>query len=216
MGKKVESTSDIPVVIEPPATETNKEIADTMELYRVFSRSLFGENHEPGKIKVKRGQPDPQKITMLKVERDFIISQKGRNNTESTIKTYEKHFNRIFDFLGFQYLTQGKEVVDEAIENSDYYGSARQIGASMPVLVLEIDCFPAFYQDYMREVKGLGEQTIVSSMRHLRAIIYFAQEQKWIKDFDIKVKDIQPDLKPTFTNPKSTPALKYPLPNLWR
>lgn len=179
---------------------TNDEIQEGMERYRVFQRSLFGENHEAGTVKIKRGQQDPRKITMLMVEREFLLAQMGRHNAESTLKTYQKHFNWVFDFLGFQYFRQSMEHIEDAIsDNAPKYGTSREVGQSMPVLVLETDNFPAFYQDYLQNVRHLSEQTILSAMRHLRAIIYFAQQQKWIKEFDIKIKEVQPDIKPTFS-----------------
>lgn len=84
--KKVTETSNIPVVTEAPKAETNNEIATSMEKYSVFARSIFGDDYQVGVIKVKRGQPDPKTITMLKVEKEFIIAQKGRHNSEKQLR----------------------------------------------------------------------------------------------------------------------------------
>lgn len=197
--KKIETTSEIPVIVEQPKVETNEDIERTMEKYRVFAKSLFGDDYEIGKVKIKKGQQDPKTITMLKVKKEFIIAQKGKHNSQETINTYEKHFNYLFDFLGFNYLKQSREILKEVLDNNEKYGTMRQIGASMPVLVLELDNISAFYQDYLENVKKHQEQTILADLRHLRAIIYFAQEKKWIREFKITIKEKQPDIKPTFT-----------------
>lgn len=181
-------------------TDSNKEIAKRMERYNGFARSLFGDDYEVGKVKVAKGYKDPRKITMLKLEEEFKLEQQARGNSEDTIKTYSKHFHKLYDFLGMQYLRQSPDIVDYVLEHSEEYGTMREIGASMPVLVLQLDNFIAYYQRYLREVKKNSEQTIISSMRHARAIIYFAQEKKWIEKFSIKVRDKEPDIKQTFTD----------------
>lgn len=198
---QVTESKDIPVIVDnsEPKMATNAELKESMERYRVFTRSLFGDDYEIGAIKIKKGQPDPKKITMLKVEFEFILSQKAKGNSEQTIKSYKKNFNRIYDFLGFQYLRQGIEIIDEVLDNNEKYGTAREIGASMPVLVFGIPNFMAYFQDYLKNVCHLAPQTILSAVRHVKAIIYFTQEQGWIKEYGIKVKELKPEIKSTFT-----------------
>lgn len=170
-----------------------------MERYRVFARSLFGEDYEVGAVKLKKGQPDPKKITMLKVQYEFILSQKARGNSEATIKSYIKNFNRIYDFLGFQYVKQNNAILNDVLENTEKYGNPREIGASMPVLVFEIPNFMAFYQDYLNNVLQVSPQTALSSVRHVKAIIYYTQEQGWVRDYGIKIKELKPEIKNVFS-----------------
>lgn len=195
--KRQAKEPEIPVIIEDAKTETNDEIALALERYNGFARSLFGSDYELGKIKVKRGQQDPRKITMLKVYKEFQLAQIAKGNSEATIKTYEKHFHLICEFLGFNYLMQGKEVVEDAITRE--LGTSREIGASMPVLVFEIDNITAYYIKYLN-LRGLSQQTIISSLRHFRAIVYFTQEKGWVKQYKIKIKDVPPEPKTEFTN----------------
>lgn len=199
--KKVTETTDIPVIVDntEPKVATNKELEVSMERYRVFGRSLFGDDFEVGAVKIQKGQIDPSKITLLKVQYEFILAQKARGNSEATIKSYIKNFNRIYDFVSVQYLKSSKEVMEEVLDNVEKYVSARQIGASMPVLVFELPNFMAFYKDYLENVAKVSPQTVLSSVRHVKAIIYFAQEQGWIKEFGIKVKELKPEIKSTFT-----------------
>lgn len=195
--KQVEKTPEIPVVISEPKLETNDEIAIALERYNGFARSLFGTDYELGKVKLKKGQKDPRKITMLKVWQEFNLEQEARGNSDATLKTYRKHFNQIFDFLGFNYLMQGKEVADDAINRK--LGTAREIGAGMPVLVLSLDNIAAYYRKYLKG-KKLSEQTIASALRHFRAIVYFTQEKGWIEKYEIKIKEPKPEPKKEFTD----------------
>ena len=84
--KKVTEAKEIPVIVDKsePKMPTNQEIKDSMERYRVFARSLFGDDYEIGAIKIKKGQPDPKKITMFRVQSEFILAQKARGNSEQT------------------------------------------------------------------------------------------------------------------------------------
>lgn len=195
--KKVERAAEIPAVVVEPKQETNDEIAKAMEKYNGFARSLFGTDYEIGKVKLTKKEQNPYKITMLKLWQEFNLAQVARGNTEATIKTYEKHFNKVYEFLGFNYLMQGRAVATDAAERE--IGTIREIGAGMPVKVLELDNIQAYYIKYLKD-KGLGQQSIISAQRHFRAIVYFAQEKGWVKQFDIKVKDIPPDPKTEFTD----------------
>lgn len=195
--KQVDKVSEIPAIITEQKPETNEEIANALKRYNGFARSMFGADYELGKIKIKRSQKDPLKITMLKVQQEFILEQEARGNSDATIKTYLKHFNQIYDFLGFQYLMQGKDVVDDAINRK--IGTAREIGAGMPVLVLSLENIVAYYRRYLKG-KKLSEQTILSSLRHFRAIVYFSQEKGWIDKYEIKIKEVPPEPKKEFSD----------------
>lgn len=194
---QVDKAPEIEAVVSEAKLDTNDEIAVALERYNGFARSMFGTDYELGKVKIKKGQRDPRRITMLKVWQEFNLEQVARGNSEATIKTYLKHFNQIFDFLGFQYLKQGRAVADDAINRG--LGTAREIGAGMPVLVLSLDNIVAYYRKYLKD-RGLSEQTILSSLRHFRAIVYFTQEKGWIDKFDIKIKEVLPEPKKEFSD----------------
>lgn len=210
--KKVTETTEIPVIVDKtePKVQTNAELQASMERYRVFGRSLFGDDFEVGAVKLNKGQVDPRKITLLKVQYEFILSQKARGNSEQTIKSYLKNFNRIYDFVAFQYLKSSKEILEDVLENVDKYDSARQIGASLPVLVFELPNFMAYYQDYLTNVLHVSPQTVLSSVRHVKAIIYFTQEQGWVREYGIKIKELKPEIKSTFTKEELVRISKKP------
>lgn len=210
--KRVDKEVEIPVILDtsdknPPS---NTDIKFSMERYRVFARSLFGDDYQVGAIKINKGKEDPSKITMLMVQREFILSQKAKGNSKETIRAYETNFNRLYDFLGFQYAKQGKDVREHIMDNPDKYGSARTIGASLPVLVFELPNFMAFYQDYLANVVKVSPHTVVSSIRHIKAIIYFTQERGWVREYGIKVKELKPEIKDTFIQAELTRLGKKP------
>ena len=201
-NKEIEE-HNIPVVIDnsEPKVESNAELSEMMERYRTFGRSLFGEDFELGKVKLKKGQLDPNKISMFRLQKEFILSQKSKGNSEQTIKSYIKNFNRLYDFLGFNYLRQGIEVIDYTLEHNEDFGTMRDIGASMPVTVFNLPNFIAFFNDYLSKVRHASPQTVLSAVRHLKAIIYFTQEQGWVDKYNIKIKEsnqegfLQPQIK---------------------
>ena len=51
--KKVTQTTEIPVILDntEPKVQTNKELQASMERYRVFGRSLFGDDFEVGAVR---------------------------------------------------------------------------------------------------------------------------------------------------------------------
>ena len=192
--QKITRTAHLPVEIEI------EPVGDKpFEMYGKLARSIFGQDYEVGKVKIKKGEVDKTKITLLQVQRDFTLEQLGRNNRKETIDTYNINFNRIFDFFGFEYLKQGKEIVDYVIEHIDEYGSARQIGASMPVIVFELDNIIAYYRDYLTRVKKLAEHTVLSALRQFRTIVYFCQERYKVKEFSITIRNIPAPIKPVFS-----------------
>lgn len=206
--KKVERAAEIPATVADAKQQTNEEIAKALEKYNGFARSLFGTDYEIGKVKLTKAEQNPYKITMLKVWQEFYLAQVARGNTEATIKTYEKHFNKVFEFLGFNYLMQGRAVADDAVERQ--IGTVREIGAGMPVKVLELDNIQAYYIKYLKE-RNLGQQSIISAQRHFRAIVYFAQEKGWIRQYNIKIKDIPPDPKTEFSDDELKKISRKPI-----
>ena len=195
-NRKVEKPADITAEVDNTTIQT---LPDTEELYTGFSRSIFGNDFEAGKVKIKRGMPNPVKITMFQVKKEFMLEQRGRNNSDETLRAYETNFNRLFDFLGFQWLRQGNGVVKEVLSNPDKYPSARAIGAAMPVICLELEGITAYYKEYLEKFKRIKPQTVISSLRHFRAIVYFCQGKKYIQRFDITINAVEPDIKPVFT-----------------
>lgn len=196
--RKLEKTLSVKVETTPATFEevTPELIAKNQQRFRGFQRGLFGENHEAGTVRVKTAQLNPEIDNLLRLEKEFMLHRQGKHSSEDTIKAYKKNFNRLYDFLGFNYLRQGREQIDDAIETGV---TAREIGASMPIMVLDTENLPSYFHDWLANTKGLAEQTVLSAMRHFRAIIYFAQENKWVREYPIQITEVAPPIKPTFT-----------------
>lgn len=131
---------------------------------------------------VKKDNKKPSVTTMGQLKREFILSREGKGDTKRTIDSYEKHFNCIFDFFAF------------------YCESERDDIERLDIKVLEIDNIATYYHNWLRDVRQVSEQTIITRMRHFKAIVYYAQENKWVIDYPIHIKAVEPDIKPTFTD----------------
>lgn len=205
--KKLTFVRHIPVELDTtePRLPTTQELRDGMDRYYVLARSLFGDDYKVGAIKVPVGKPDPQKITMLMLQNEFVLSQKAKGNSEDTIKAYIKNFNRLYDFLGYQYHRYSLEE-----PSGEDISKEREFGAGMPVLVLELPNFMAYFDEWLSEVRGVSKQTVLSAKRHVKAIIYFAQELGWVKEYGISIKEVKPDIKSTFTQHELNAISKKP------
>lgn len=168
------------------------------DLVRGLQRGLFGINHVPRTAKIRTSTINPDIDNLERLMDEFLLDRRGKHDSESTINTYKKHFFKIFDFLGFSYARQSAETVIDALEDDDF-PDAKDVGRAMPIRVLETENIAAYYQDYLRNVRHNSEQTVISAMRHFKAIVRFAQENNWIKEYRISIKDVQPDIKPILT-----------------
>lgn len=189
--------------------ELTRDIVERNQIrFRNFQRGLFGENYEPGTVKIKPTIINPMVDNLLRLEKEFILAKEGKHCAEETIKNYKYNFRIMYDFIGYNYLRQSKATRMDAIESG--IEKARDIGASMPIIVLEADNIASYYHDWLKNIKKVKEQTIIHHMRHFRAIVYFAQEQKWIKEYDIPVVNVEPDIKPTFTKAELDAIVRKP------
>ncbi|HNW86918.1 MAG TPA: site-specific integrase [Candidatus Limiplasma sp.] len=194
------------VVSAAPNELTQQQLDKNLKRFHTFQRGLFGENHEAGSVVLKHRVT--REDNLIRLKKEFLLSRQGKHDADKTLKAYECNFNRIYDFIGFNYLRQGMEQVDDAIDRE--IGTKRDIGASMPIYILESENFSSYYHDYLSNTSHLAEQTILSAMRHYRAIIYFAQEEGLIKPFDIKIKEIAPPIKDTFSKYELEQIVKKP------
>ena len=127
--KKLTFVRDIPVEVDKSEKKlpTTQELLDGMDKYKLFAKSLFGDSYEVGSIKIKAGKPNPQKISMLYLQNEFVLAQKAKGNSEETIKSYIKNFNRLYDFLGYQYIKQSISVAEDVALHNEKYGNEREI-----------------------------------------------------------------------------------------
>ena len=165
---------------------------------------------------VKPRTLNKRKDTILDLRREFILDRKGKMSSDRTIGAYETNFNRLQDFIGFhqaEYTTKPTCRGEWYDYDESYRNVIREIGGKTPIEVLETPNFMAYFVAFLKEVMELSEQTILSTQRHVRAIIYFAQENKWISDYKVKVKDIKPPVKSTYTVSEIQRLIRTPKSN---
>jgi len=127
------------------------------------------------------------------LEQAFLMDLEGRNKADSTINTYKKHFKRIYEFIR-TYI----DITDT--ETSVYVPSIplQEIADKIPIAILEMDYFTTYYTRYMK-AHEYKEQTIISSLRHFRAIYYFAAKHGWIEQKKIEIGNPLSPVKKTFS-----------------
>lgn len=134
--------------------------------------------------------------TLKRLHDDFIFEAEGNHRTEETIKSYEKHFHKLYEFVGY-YTLAGE---NEKIDYEETREECRRIGRDMPIAALDIPNIGASFHKYLEKIcyPPLKEQTIISCMRNFRVIAYWAMKKKLIAKQDITVRTVEPPLKPTF------------------
>jgi len=135
--------------------------------------------------RTKKAMIDKMQSPLWKLEELFIGEQIARNNTEDTIKYYTSCFKMIYNFL--LYISSENE------------SSKDKKGSMLPIVFLEMDEIDMHYMEYLQDVKELGEQTILKEFRGYRAIMYYAMDNGWLERRKIKIKDIEPPIKNTYT-----------------
>lgn len=133
--------------------------------------------------------------TLKRLHDEFLFEAEGNHKTAETIKSYEKHFNKLYEFCGYMCLEE---------ENADYEETrddCRVAGQNTPINFLDVENIAAHYHKYLENVcyPPLSEQTVITCMRNFRVILYWAMEKKLIAKQDITVKTVEPPLKSTFT-----------------
>lgn len=155
---------------------------------------------------------DKNTTPLYKVEDIFLTEQKGRGNSASTIEYYKRVFKKMYLFLAFAVPADADEyqkLLDAVAENGG--GNAEiEFASLLPLVHLEMDNIVAEFREYLTETEGLTEQTVKSYLTGFRVIMYFYMEKGWIEKKDIKIKDVAPPLKQTYTDAELKKLLKKP------
>ena len=133
--------------------------------------------------------------TLKRLHDEFVFEAEGNHKTAETIRSYEKHFNKLFEFCGWMCLENNDADYETTREE------CREIGRNAPIKFLDVENIAAHYHKYLESVcyPPLSEQTIISCMRNFRVILYWAMNKKLIEKQEITVRTIEPPIKPTFT-----------------
>lgn len=151
-----------------------------------------------GTSKTIKSAPIKADDTLDRLRREFMFQKAAEGKSEETIRTYQGHFNKFFEFMG--YIALGCK----PSEYEDRKDECRSVGEAMPISSLDEENLAYFYHDYLTNVrtihgKPLEEQSIISGMRNFRVIIYYAAALKLIPKKDITVRMVEPPPKETFT-----------------
>lgn len=156
--------------------------------------------------RVKGKLVDKMTTPIWKLEDLFISEQRGRNNTENTIKYYKGCFASLHRFLAYHAPISANDY-SKVLEQ---YKDEADLGALLPIAYLEMDDFEEAYRDYILDVVEASEQTMLSLFRAYRALAYFAMDKGWIENRRITIRDIEPPIKQTFTKDELERLLKKP------
>lgn len=131
---------------------------------------------------------------LTRLHDEFLFEAEGNHKTAETIKSYEKHFNKLYEFVG--YYQQ-----EESADYEETRDECREVGMASPIAILDVPQIGAHYHKYLEDVcrPHLSEQTIISCMRNFRVILYWAMKNKLIEQQDITIRTVEPPLKSTFT-----------------
>lgn len=131
--------------------------------------------------RLKSKQVNKFTTPLWQIEDMFISYQRGKNNTEATIKYYQKVFRNLYRFVAYlvsespadyaKMLNTSKEALTE------HTLSDLEFGKIMPLVVLETDDFEAEYHDYILDYLECNEQTLNNIFRGWRAIAYFCMDK---------------------------------------
>lgn len=140
----------------------------------------------------------------FKVISRFLSYQRGKGNAEDTVSAYAKNLRKLTKFVAFV-------ATDEAEYNELMDEERIDAGTLYPIGVMTIPEFEEKYREFMREVEGISEQSIISAMRGYRAFYYYcSRENKWLPEKTISIKMVEPPIKPLLTEEELDTILEKP------
>lgn len=138
-----------------------------------------------------------------RIAETFINVQKGRGNSEATIKHYQQSIRKLCKF--FCWLNQeGVEYDNLSNFNRIAYGGAQ------PYAVFERDDFEAHFRDFLIEEEGVSEITVATYFRDYKAIAYWMMDEGLIRKHTITIRNVEADIKDCYTEDEISKLLKKP------
>lgn len=183
----------VSAAVEAARSEVQQKFADAIE-FKI----------DTAKKKVINAQTTP----LYKLEDMFMREQEGRGNTAQTILFYKRVWRRLYDFLGFA-TTKTKADYTKLLNEEDMLVVVK----SLPIIALQLDDFQAEFRWFLVQVCGNGEQTVQKNMRGVRAIMKYVAQNGWLDTPHIKVKDIEPPIKNTYTDKELEVLSRKPNPD---
>lgn len=203
---------------ETIATEKEVEEALGMLVGDYLAMKKEADNAEPDAERIKtvlrrnqEGFISKNSTPLGKIEEIFLTEEKGRGNAAATVNYYKRVFKKLYLFLTFT-VTADAEEYQKILDSISESGKEPEIEFAqlLPLATLEMDNIAAEFREYLSETEELGEQTVKSYMTGFRVIMYFIMDKGWIDKHEIKIKDVAPPLKQTYTDSELKKLLKKP------
>lgn len=139
----------------------------------------------------------------------FINAQKGRGNSNDTIKHYKQTIKKMEQFF-FWLFCKRRGFDFEKVEQSFDKEERANIGGAMPFAILEDNYFDAEFREFLLDEEEVSEQTVSTYFRDYRAIAYFGMDEGLIEKRAIVVKTVYSDPKEVYTDEEIDKLLKKP------
>ncbi len=167
------------------------------------------ENQEAGlPLDYQIGRAQLEKVAKFitpfeKVMEIFINEQRGRGNSEVTIKHYQQTMRKLEIF--FCWLSVSKDEYNTMTKNQKI-----SFGAQQPYAFMESDDFEANFREFLIEVEEVNEVTVATYFRDYRVMAYWLMENELIEKRRITIKNVESDPKAVYTDDEIDKLLKKP------
>lgn len=133
----------------------------------------------------------------------FIQVQKGKGNSEVTIKHYEQSIRKLKKFFAWYNDEQG---VYDKLTNEERI----EFGGAQPIAVFESDNFESGFREFLTDEEGVSLITVNTYFRDYRVIAYWLMEEGFIEKRNITIRNVEADIKECYTDAELDKLLRRP------
>lgn len=154
---------------------------------------------------------DKLQTPLWKFEDIFMNEQRGKGNSEYTIKYYRRCFKKLYIFLTFE-LTVTEDDYQKVLDSCIAFDESPKelLGKMQMMATLELDDIEQKYRTYLEEIEKVNPQTVNSYFRGHRAIMYYAMENGWISNHKITITTKEAPIKNCYTDSEINKLLRKP------
>lgn len=191
-----------PVTINVETTEEENAIFEKV-LQQVAENKRNGLPYDYNISRVQLEMVGKLITPFQKIADIFISVQRGKGNSEATIKHYEQSIRKMCKFFCW---------VNSAENDYAAMTDSKRVnaGSLQPYAVMELDNFEEQYRDFLTEVEGVNEVTVATYFRDYRVIAYWMMDEGLIRKHTITIKNVEADIKDCYTDAEIAKLLKRP------
>lgn len=141
-----------------------------------------------------------------KIAKSFINVQKGRGNSEQTIKHYEQSIRKLERFFCW---TTTDTAAYEAMSKEEQIS----LGSIQPFAIMEMDDFEAKYREFLTDEEGVSDITVATYFRDYKALAYWMMDEGLIEKRTITIRTVEAEIKDCYTDEELDRLLKKPSDN---